>query len=61
MLKASNGGGGRGMRIVQSQEEMEEAFEKSRNESKRVFWRGEAFYRKVSHSSKAYRSADSWR
>lgn len=60
MLKASNGGGGRGMRIVQSQEEMEEAFEKSRNESKRVF--GEAkLYRKVSHSSKAYRSADSWR
>lgn len=32
MLKASNGGGGRGMRIVQSQEEMEEAFEKSRND-----------------------------
>ena len=39
MLKASNGGGGRGMRIVQSQEEMEEAFEKSRNESKRVLER----------------------
>ena len=44
MLKASNGGGGRGMRIVKSPEEMEEAFEKSRNESKRVFWRVKAFY-----------------
>ena len=43
MLKASNGGGGRGMRIVQSQEEMEEAFEKSKNESKRVFGESKLF------------------
>ena len=46
MLKASNGGGGRGMRIVQSQEEMEEAFEKSRNESKRVFGEAKLFIEK---------------
>ena len=45
MLKASNGGGGRGMRIVQSQEEIE-AFEKSRNESKRVFGEAKLFIEK---------------
>ena len=46
MLKASNGGGGRGMRIVKSPEEMEEAFEKSRNESKRVFGESKLFIEK---------------
>ena len=34
------------MRIVQSQEEMEEAFEKSRNESKRVFGEAKLFIEK---------------
>ena len=46
MLKASNGGGGRGMRIVKTPEEMEEAFEKSRNESKRVFGESKLFIEK---------------
>lgn len=47
MLKASNGGGGRGMRIVKSPEEMEEAFEKSRNESKRVFGESKLLLRSI--------------
>ena len=37
MLKAANGGGGRGMSVVLTAEEMENAFEKARNESKRAF------------------------
>ncbi len=46
MLKASNGGGGRGMRIVEDRESMPEAFEKSRNESKRVFGEAKLFLEK---------------
>ena len=37
MLKASNGGGGRGMRIVNSAEEMPKEFEEARNEAKKAF------------------------
>ncbi|MBR5468442.1 MAG: ATP-grasp domain-containing protein, partial [Firmicutes bacterium] len=37
MLKASNGGGGRGMRIVHSAEDMPREFEEARNESKKAF------------------------
>ena len=46
MLKASNGGGGRGMRIVYKKEEMEEAFEKATNESKRAFGEAKLFLEK---------------
>ncbi|MCI6857999.1 MAG: pyruvate carboxylase [Eubacterium sp.] len=46
MLKASNGGGGRGMHIVEKEEDMEKAFEKSRNESKRVFGEAKLFLEK---------------
>lgn len=35
MLKASNGGGGRGMRIVNSAEEMPKEFDEARNEAKK--------------------------
>lgn len=46
MLKASNGGGGRGMRIVHKKEDMAEAFEKAENESKRVFGESKLFLEK---------------
>lgn len=46
MLKASNGGGGRGMRIVRSPQEMPEAFAKSENESKRIFGEAKLFIEK---------------
>ena len=37
MLKASNGGGGRGMRIVHNKEDMPREFAEARNESKKAF------------------------
>ena len=46
MLKASNGGGGRGMRIVYKKEEMPDAFEKATNESKRAFGEAKLFLEK---------------
>ena len=38
MLKASNGGGGRGMRIVNSKDELEKAYREAREESRKAFW-----------------------
>ncbi|MDO4975624.1 MAG: pyruvate carboxylase [Eubacteriales bacterium] len=46
MLKASNGGGGRGMSIVLNASEMETAFEKASNESKRAFGESKLFIEK---------------
>lgn len=46
MLKASNGGGGRGMSIVHQEEEMAMAFEKASNESKRAFGESKLFIEK---------------
>lgn len=37
MLKASNGGGGRGMRIVRQEEDLEIEFENARSESRKAF------------------------
>ena len=37
MLKASNGGGGRGMRIVNQEEDLEKEFNEAKNESKKAF------------------------
>jgi acetyl-CoA carboxylase biotin carboxylase subunit len=37
MLKASNGGGGKGMRLVRSVEEMASAWERARSEAKKFF------------------------
>ena len=37
MLKASNGGGGRGMRIVNTMEDLEKEFNEAKNESKKAF------------------------
>ncbi|MBC7922291.1 MAG: ATP-grasp domain-containing protein, partial [Ferruginibacter sp.] len=37
MIKATSGGGGRGMRIVRSEPELEKAFEEARNEARNAF------------------------
>ena len=46
MLKASNGGGGRGMRIVNAKEDMEREFEEAKNESKKAFGDDKIFIEK---------------
>ena len=46
MLKASNGGGGRGMRIVHSEMEMPKEFEEARNEAKKAFGDDKIFVEK---------------
>ena len=46
MLKASNGGGGRGMRIVNSKEDMPKEFEEARNEAKKAFGDDKIFIEK---------------
>ena len=52
MLKASNGGGGRGMHLVEKPEEMEEAFARATNESKRAFGQARLFLEKYLHHPK---------
>lgn len=46
MLKASNGGGGRGMRIVDSMEDLEKEFNEAKNESKKAFGDDKIFIEK---------------
>lgn len=52
MLKASNGGGGRGMRIVYSAEEMEREFDEAKSESKKAFGDDKIFIEKYLKSPK---------
>ena len=52
MLKASNGGGGRGMRIVNSQEELEKAYREAREESRKAFGDEQIFVEKYLRSPK---------
>ena len=52
MLKASNGGGGRGMRIVNSAEQMPIEFEEAKNESKKAFGDDQIFVEKYLRSPK---------
>src|SRR5215208_312726 len=47
MLKASAGGGGRGMRLVESAGEMDEAFARCRSEAQAAFGDGSLFVEKV--------------
>ncbi|MBC8272370.1 MAG: ATP-grasp domain-containing protein, partial [Gammaproteobacteria bacterium] len=47
MLKASAGGGGRGMRIVESEEEMADAFERCSSEAMAAFGNGAIFIEKL--------------
>ncbi|MCD8157061.1 MAG: pyruvate carboxylase, partial [Clostridiales bacterium] len=46
MLKASNGGGGRGMRIVNRAENLEQEFNEAKNESKKAFGDDKIFIEK---------------
>ncbi|MCC8029440.1 MAG: pyruvate carboxylase [Lachnospiraceae bacterium] len=46
MLKASNGGGGRGMRIVNRIEDLEQEFNEAKNESKKAFGDDKIFIEK---------------
>ncbi len=46
MLKASNGGGGRGMRIVNRMEDLEQEFNEAKNESKKAFGDDKIFIEK---------------
>ena len=46
ILKAAMGGGGRGMRIVNSEKEMEEAFKRCRSEAESFFGDGTVFVEK---------------
>lgn len=52
MLKASNGGGGRGMRIVHSAEEMPKEYAEARDESKKAFGDDQIFIEKYLKSPK---------
>lgn len=52
MLKASNGGGGRGMRIVSRMEELEKEFNEAKNESKRAFGDDKLFIEKYLRAPK---------
>lgn len=52
MLKASNGGGGRGMRIVNCVEDLAKEFEEAKNESKKAFGDDKIFIEKYLRSPK---------
>ncbi|MCU6763470.1 2-oxoglutarate carboxylase small subunit [uncultured Roseburia sp.] len=52
MLKASNGGGGRGMRIVNCMEDLGREFEEAKNESKKAFGDDKIFIEKYLRSPK---------
>ena len=52
MLKASNGGGGRGMRIVHTAEDMPKEYAEARDESKKAFGDDQIFIEKYLKSPK---------
>ena len=52
MLKASNGGGGRGMRIVNAEADIEKEFKEARDESKKAFGDDKIFIEKYLRSPK---------
>lgn len=52
MLKAASGGGGRGMRIVKSEEEIVSAFKSAKNEAKKAFGIDNIFIEKYIEHSK---------
>ena len=52
MLKASNGGGGRGMRIVNAPDQMAKEFEEAKNEAKKAFGDDKIFVEKYLRNPK---------
>ena len=51
ILKAAKGGGGRGMRVVRSEDELVPAFESAQHEAKTAFGSGDVFIEKFIESS----------
>ncbi|CAM4032274.1 pyruvate carboxylase [Bacillus manliponensis] len=52
IIKASLGGGGRGMRIVRSQEELKEAYDRAKSEAKAAFGNDEVYVEKFVENPK---------
>lgn len=52
IIKAALGGGGRGMRIVRSQEEIKQAFERAKSEAKAAFGSDEVYVEKMIEAPK---------
>ncbi len=52
MIKAALGGGGRGMRVVRSSEEVQEAFERASSEAKAAFGNDEVYIEKLIENPK---------
>jgi pyruvate carboxylase len=52
IIKAALGGGGRGMRIVRSQDEVKEAFERAKSEAKAAFGNDEVYLEKLIENPK---------
>jgi pyruvate carboxylase len=52
IIKAALGGGGRGMRIVRSEEELEEAFQRARSEAKSAFGSPKVYVEKLIENPK---------
>ena len=57
MLKASNGGGGRGMRVVYNEEDLKIEYETACSESRKAFGEDMIFIEKYISNPKAYRSS----
>jgi len=47
MVKATDGGGGKGMRLVRSEGELEQALERTRSEAEKAFGRGDVYIEKA--------------
>ena len=54
MIKAVNGGGGRGMRNVDRMEDLEEAYHRARSEAKMAFGDDSVYVEKLYHEPEAY-------
>ncbi len=61
IIKASAGGGGRGMRVVHKQEELLNAYETARSEAQQAFGTPDVYAEKFHRASPAYRISSSWR
>ena len=49
MLKASWGGGGRGMRVIKKESEIETSISTARREAKSAFGKDDVFFEKFAH------------